>query len=113
MISGSSNPVTPQVNPQLPLFPYDTAGRAARYADRRNVEYIYQGAGVTEKAAMNLYRAIYQPTDGGKRIRGMTFAAPDAEHAARMAEDWELRDDRLLTVKRAERRRLHGSRTAS
>jgi hypothetical protein len=48
---------------------------------------------------MNLYRAIYQPTDGGKRIRGMTFAAPDAEHAARIVEDWELRGDRLLTVK--------------
>jgi len=102
------------VNPQLPLFPYDTAGLAARDADRRKVKYIYQGAGVTsEKAAMSLYRAIYQPTDGGKRIRGMTFTAPDAEHAARIAEDWELRDDRLLTVKRAERRRLHGSRAAS
>jgi len=106
------------VNPQLPLFPYATAGLAARYADsrrrRRKVKYIYQGAGVTsEKAAMSLYRAIYQPTDGGKRIRAMTFAAPDAEHAVRIAEDWELRADRLLTVKRAEPRRLHGSRAAS
>jgi hypothetical protein len=103
MISGSSNLGTPQVNPQLPLFPYDTAGLAARYADsrrRRKVKYIYQGAGVTsETAAMNLYRAIYQPTDGGTRIRGMTFAAPDAERAARIADDWELRGDRLLTVK--------------
>ncbi len=63
------------MSPQLVLFPYATA------------------------RAMNLYRAIYQPTDGGKRTRGMTFAAPDAEHAARVAEDWELRGDRLLTVK--------------
>jgi hypothetical protein len=105
MISGSSNPGTAKVKLQLPLFPYGTAGLAARYADSRRrgsrkVKSIYQGTGVTsEKAAMNLYRAIYQPTDDGRRIRGMTFAAPDAEHAARIAKDWELRGDRLLTVK--------------
>ncbi len=63
-----------QVSPQLPLFLYDTARLA-------------------------LYRTTYQPTDGGKRIRRMTFAAPDAEHAASVAEDWELRGDRLLNVK--------------
>lgn len=48
---------------------------------------------------MTLYRAIYQPTDCGKRLRGMTFAAADAHTAARIAADWELPGDVLLTVK--------------
>lgn len=49
--------------------------------------------------AVNLYRAIYQaPAKAGGRIRGMTFAARDAETAAKVAQDWELHD-RLLVVK--------------
>lgn len=48
---------------------------------------------------MNLYRAVYQQTNGSPRPRGMSFAAPDAQEAARIAEDWELPGDRLLTVK--------------
>ena len=48
---------------------------------------------------MNLYRAIYQcpPQQGGK-LRGMTFAARDAELAVKVAEDWEI-FDRLILVK--------------
>lgn len=45
---------------------------------------------------MSLYRALYQTTAG--RLRRMTFAAPDAEQAHRIAKDWQLTDDRLLTV---------------
>ncbi len=48
---------------------------------------------------MTLYRAVYQPTDTQKRLRGLTFAAPCAERAAATAEDWQLPGDRLLTVK--------------
>jgi hypothetical protein len=48
---------------------------------------------------MTLYRAVYAPTDGTPRPRGMTFAAPDAQKAAEIAEDWQLPGDVLLTVK--------------
>lgn len=48
---------------------------------------------------MTLYRAVYAPTDGRPRVRGMTFAAPDAQHAAQIAEDWQLPDDVLMVVK--------------
>lgn len=48
---------------------------------------------------MNLYRALYQsPPRYGSRLRGMTFCAPDASQATRIAADWQL-SDRLLTVK--------------
>ena len=48
---------------------------------------------------MNLYRAIYQaPAKQGGRIRGMTFAARDAETAYKVASDWEIYD-RLLVLK--------------
>ena len=48
---------------------------------------------------MTLYRAIYQaPPKAGGTLRGMTFAARDAETAARVAADWEIHD-RLLVVK--------------
>lgn len=48
---------------------------------------------------MNLYRATYQaPAKAGGKVRGMTFAAMDAETAAKVAQDWELHD-RLLLVK--------------
>ena len=48
---------------------------------------------------MNLYRATYQaPAQSGGKLRGMTFAAHDAETAARVAADWEIHD-RLLVVK--------------
>ena len=48
---------------------------------------------------MNLYRAIYQaPAQAGGKLRGMTFAAYDAEQAAKAAEDWKV-CDRLLVVK--------------
>ena len=48
---------------------------------------------------MILYRALYQsPARLGGRIRGLTFAAYDAETAARVAQDWEIHD-RLLVVK--------------
>lgn len=46
---------------------------------------------------MTLYRAIYQLKASG-RVRGMTFAAPDAGKAAQVAEDWQLPGDQLLTV---------------
>jgi hypothetical protein len=46
---------------------------------------------------MTLYRAIYQLKASG-RVRGMTFAAADATAAAKMAEDWQLPSDQLLTV---------------
>jgi hypothetical protein len=48
---------------------------------------------------LTLYRAVYQPTNGSPRPRGLTFAAPDAEQAARIAEDWQLPGDVLLTVR--------------
>jgi len=49
---------------------------------------------------MTLYRALYQRRPGSaKPLRGMTFAAPDAQQAAKIAEDWQLPDDELLTVK--------------
>lgn len=48
---------------------------------------------------MTLYRAVYQQTNGSPRPRGMTFAAPDAQAAAIVAEDWQLPGDVLLTVK--------------
>ena len=48
---------------------------------------------------MNLYRAIYQaPAKAGGKLRGMTFAARDAEVASRVAEDWQIFDT-LLVVK--------------
>lgn len=48
---------------------------------------------------MNLYRAIYQSTPkAGGKLRGMTFAARDAETAGKVAADWEIHD-RLLIVK--------------
>lgn len=48
---------------------------------------------------MNLYRATYQaPAQAGGKLRGMTFAALDAETAAKVAQDWEIHD-RLLVVK--------------
>lgn len=48
---------------------------------------------------MTLYRAIYQaPAQAGGKLRGMTFAARDAETAAKVAEDWQIYD-RLLVVK--------------
>lgn len=47
---------------------------------------------------MTLYRALYQIQANG-RVRGMTFAAQSAERAARIAEDWQLPGDVLLTVK--------------
>ena len=48
---------------------------------------------------MTLYRAIYQlrPEAGGK-LRRMTFASPSAFDATRIAKDWQLPTDRLLTV---------------
>lgn len=48
---------------------------------------------------MTLYRAVYAQTNGSPRPRGMTFAAPDAQKAAEIAEDWQLPGDVLLTVK--------------
>lgn len=48
---------------------------------------------------MTLYRAVYQQTNGSPRPRGMTFAAPDAQMAGEIAEDWQLPGDRLLVVK--------------
>ena len=45
---------------------------------------------------MTLYRALYLTLAG--KSRRMTFAAGDAEAAHRIAEEWELADDRLLTV---------------
>lgn len=48
---------------------------------------------------MTLYRAVYQPGNGQPRPRGMTFAAQDAQAAERIAEDWQLPGDTLLTVK--------------
>lgn len=48
---------------------------------------------------MTLYRAVYQQSNGSPRPRGMTFAAPDAEQAAGIAEDWQLPGDTLLVVK--------------
>jgi len=48
---------------------------------------------------MTLYRAVYQPHDGTPRVRGMTFAAQDAQRAAEIAEDWQLPGDTLLTVR--------------
>jgi hypothetical protein len=48
---------------------------------------------------MNLYRAIYQaPAKVGGKLRGMTFAARDAETACKVAIDWQIHD-RLLVVK--------------
>ena len=48
---------------------------------------------------MNLYRATYQaPAKSGGKLRGMTFAAYDAETAAKVAQDWQI-FDRLLVVK--------------
>ena len=48
---------------------------------------------------MNLYRAIYQsPAQSGGKLRGLTFAARDAETAAKVAADWEIFDT-LLVVK--------------
>lgn len=48
---------------------------------------------------MNLYRAIYQAdAQHGGKLRGMTFAARDAETAGKVAADWEIHD-RLLVVK--------------
>jgi hypothetical protein len=48
---------------------------------------------------LTLYRAVYQPTNGSPRPRGMTFAAQDAQKAAAIAEDWQLPGDVLLVVK--------------
>ena len=45
---------------------------------------------------MTLFRAIYQNQSG--KLRGMTYAARDAETAAHVAEDWQIYD-RLLIVK--------------
>ena len=46
---------------------------------------------------MNLYRAIYQaPARAGGKVRGMTFAARDAETAAKVAQDWQVYDVLLL-----------------
>ena len=45
---------------------------------------------------MTLYRAIYLSRQG--KPRGMTFAAPSAEQAAKVAEDWQV-NDTLLTVR--------------
>ena len=45
---------------------------------------------------MNLYRAFYLSRSG--KPRGMTFAAPSAEQAAKVAEDWQV-NDTLLTVR--------------
>ena len=45
---------------------------------------------------MNLYRAIYATRTGQQRR--MTFAAADAKSAHRVAEEWELSDDRLQGV---------------
>ena len=48
---------------------------------------------------MTLYRATYQaPAKDGGKLRGLTFAARDAETAAKVAADWEIYD-RLLVVK--------------
>ena len=43
-----------------------------------------------------LYRALYQRPDS--TLRGMTFAARDAELAAKVAADWQIFDT-LLVVK--------------
>lgn len=49
---------------------------------------------------MHLYRAVYQATDPSVlKPRCMTFTASSAEEAARIAEDWQLPTDRLLTVR--------------
>ena len=45
---------------------------------------------------MILYRAFYLSRQGDRR--GMTFAAPSAELAAKVAEDWQV-NDTLLTVR--------------
>lgn len=45
---------------------------------------------------MNLYRAIYRTKSGHERR--MTFAERDAKAAHRVAEEWELSDDRLQGV---------------
>ena len=46
---------------------------------------------------MNLYRAQYRTKSGN--LRRMTFAAPDAIEARRIAEDWQLSDDNLAQVR--------------
>ena len=46
---------------------------------------------------MTMYRAFYLSRQG--KPRGMTFAAPTAEQAAKVAEDWQLPHDTLLTVR--------------
>ncbi len=46
---------------------------------------------------LTLYRAFYLSKQG--KPRGMTFAAPSAEQAAKVAENWQLPQDTLLTVK--------------
>lgn len=56
---------------------------------------------------MTLYRAVYQAGNGSPRPRGMTFAAPDAQHAAHVAEDWQLPGDTLLTVKPLRKLTVH------
>lgn len=45
---------------------------------------------------MNLYRAIYATRTGHQRR--MTFAASDVKAAHKVAEEWELSDDRLQGV---------------
>ena len=45
---------------------------------------------------MNLYRAIYATRTGHQRR--MTFAAQDVRAAHKVAEEWELSDDRLQGV---------------
>lgn len=48
---------------------------------------------------MPLYRALYQSTTSPNHHRGMTYAADTAEQATKVAEDWELPHENLLTVK--------------
>ena len=45
---------------------------------------------------MNLYRSVYQRSDG--TLRPCTFAARDAADAQRTAEQWTA-GDKLLTVR--------------
>jgi len=48
---------------------------------------------------MKLYRATYAPRGGRLTPRRMTFAADSANDATKIAEDWQLPSDYLLTVK--------------
>jgi hypothetical protein len=45
---------------------------------------------------VNLYRAIYRTKAG--RVRKMTIASQDIKAAHRLAELWELSDDKLQAV---------------